>query len=267
MKRIPFLLLTLLIGLSSLPQIATAGRMYDPEISRFMSIDPILNKKMPNELQKLAGGQVYSNSPYNYTFNNPINLVDPDGNFPITPWDFLDIGFAVASISDAVSNPSWSNIGWAAADVAALLPLVPSTRSFRMGADALSSIPNWRKSEQFIEGAVEGGQRQTRFLADGANGSTKGSSVVDVWDAATSTAYEVKNYAGSLSKGRTSGLVSNMNKQYAQRLKNLPDGSKQVFMIDMTDFNIPREMQNKIRETFMNGKDGGNVQIRFFTRE
>ena len=85
MKRIPFLLLTLLIGLSSLPQIATAGRMYDPEISRFMSIDPILNKKMPHELQKLAGGQVYSNSPYNYTFNNPVNLVDPDGNFPIAP--------------------------------------------------------------------------------------------------------------------------------------------------------------------------------------
>ena len=111
MKRIPFLLLTLLIGLSSLPQIATAGRMYDPEISRFMSIDPILNKKMPNELQKLAGGQVYSNSPYNYTFNNPINLVDPDGNLPILPilWAAVEIGMTAYDAYDVYTTVTNQN--------------------------------------------------------------------------------------------------------------------------------------------------------------
>lgn len=111
---------------------------------------------------------------------------------------------------------------------------------------------------------VEGAEAQKRFLN---NGAVKGSSVVDVWDAASSTAFEVKNYAGSLAKGKTSGLLSSMNKQFSQRLKNLPEGSKQVFMIDMTDFNIPHEIQEKIIESFSKGKDASNFEIKFFKRE
>ena len=111
---------------------------------------------------------------------------------------------------------------------------------------------------------VEGAEAQKRFLN---NGAVKGSSVVDVWDAASSTASEVKNYADSLAKGKTSGLLSSMNKQFSQRLKNLPEGSKQVFMIDMTDFNIPREMQEKIRESFLNGKNTDFVEVQFFKRD
>ena len=41
-------------------------RDYHPGIGRWMSVDPLASKYT-------------SYSPYNYTLNNPINAVDPDG--------------------------------------------------------------------------------------------------------------------------------------------------------------------------------------------
>ncbi len=45
------------------------ARYYDPSLSVWLSVDP-LAEQFPNF------------SPYNYTLNNPINLVDPDGRAP-----------------------------------------------------------------------------------------------------------------------------------------------------------------------------------------
>ena len=42
------------------------SRMYDPAIGRFWQVDPLAEKFHPA-------------SPYNYAFNNPTNIVDPDG--------------------------------------------------------------------------------------------------------------------------------------------------------------------------------------------
>ena len=48
------------------------ARYYDPEIGRFLSVDP-------------AGGKYPSWSPYAYCLNNPMRLVDPDGRRSLLP--------------------------------------------------------------------------------------------------------------------------------------------------------------------------------------
>jgi RHS repeat-associated protein len=42
------------------------SRMYDPALGRFWQIDPLADQYFPA-------------SPYNYTLNNPVNIIDPDG--------------------------------------------------------------------------------------------------------------------------------------------------------------------------------------------
>lgn len=45
--------------------------MYDPSVGRFIGADALADH--PNQLRL---------TPYNYTWNNPVNLTDPDGNIP-----------------------------------------------------------------------------------------------------------------------------------------------------------------------------------------
>ncbi len=130
MKRTLTLLPLLLLIVAQ----AFAGRYYDPTIARFTTPDPALSEMSPQELLELQDGKLYTQSPYSYGYNNPLRYVDPDGR---TPWDVLDIGFAIWSISDFVQNPTWANAGWAALDVtAAALPIAPSSGYFRRGAQA-----------------------------------------------------------------------------------------------------------------------------------
>lgn len=151
MKKTTILLITLLIGLSTMVQ---AGRIYDPTIARFTTPDPALNEKSPQELLELQGGKLYTQSPYSYGYNNPLRYVDPDGK---TPWDILDIGFAIWSVADFVQNPTWANFGWAALDVtAAALPIAPSSGYFRRGAQATDTAMDMMRGADKATDAAQG---------------------------------------------------------------------------------------------------------------
>ena len=53
------------------------ARMYDTAIGIFTGVDPLADEFTPI-------------SPYVYTFNNPIKLIDPDGQAPAPPGDYYD---------------------------------------------------------------------------------------------------------------------------------------------------------------------------------
>jgi len=59
------------------------ARYYAPPVSQWLSPDP-LAEKYP------------AFSPYNYTLNNPVRLVDPDGRVPILPLIFKAAANAAA---------------------------------------------------------------------------------------------------------------------------------------------------------------------------
>jgi RHS repeat-associated protein len=88
------------------------ARTYDPITARFMQIDPLFDH--PDQVGL---------SPYNYAWNDPVNLSDPSGECPAC-WGAA-IGFAVelgtqiavdmiandASFGDALGNVDWVDVG------------------------------------------------------------------------------------------------------------------------------------------------------------
>ncbi|MBD3906414.1 hypothetical protein NAL32_19760 [Chryseobacterium sp. Ch-15] len=68
------------------------ARYYNPRLSIWYGVDP-LAEKMP------------SWSPYVYTFNNPVNLIDPDGREPIDP----PVTFSNKFVSNVLKNKRFSN--------------------------------------------------------------------------------------------------------------------------------------------------------------
>ncbi|MHB2154392.1 RHS repeat-associated core domain-containing protein [Calditrichota bacterium GD2] len=102
-----FFVLALLLLVNSV----FAGRYYDAATGRWLQVDPLADNYP-------------SWSPYNYTLNNPIKNVDPDGNFVETAIDVVSVAL---SAKDFYDNPTLANAGWLLADIAgAALPFVPS---------------------------------------------------------------------------------------------------------------------------------------------
>src|SRR3546814_20935067 len=69
-------------------------RYYDPQIGRFLSVDPV-------SADTVTG---WNFNRYNYAANNPYKFKDPDGRIIETAWDVFNIGLGVASFASNVSD-------------------------------------------------------------------------------------------------------------------------------------------------------------------
>ncbi|MBQ6286592.1 MAG: hypothetical protein IJK73_02920 [Bacteroidales bacterium] len=102
---------------STLPLIDYGARMYDPTIARWMSVDPMVES-------------LYQFSPYSFCYDNPIIVVDKDGNIGETLWDLVNVAMDAKSL---VSNIKAGKTGAALIDagglvvdvVAAAVPILP----------------------------------------------------------------------------------------------------------------------------------------------
>ena len=80
------------------------ARNYDPVTGRFLQIDPLFDH--PNQIGL---------SPYNYSWNNPVNLSDPTGECPVcwavagAVWIGVEIGLAAYDVYDVVTTLSDGN--------------------------------------------------------------------------------------------------------------------------------------------------------------
>ena len=58
------------------------ARYYMSALGRWTSVDPILQEQSARKLLE-QDARLLAMSPYNYTYDNPVNLLDPDGKTPI----------------------------------------------------------------------------------------------------------------------------------------------------------------------------------------
>jgi len=151
-----------------------AGRYYDAATGRWLQVDPLADSYP-------------SWSPYNYTLDNPIKNVDPDGKAVETALDVISVGL---SANDMYQNPSWENAGWLVADViGAVLPFVPAAGIIRHAG----------KIDNVVD-LVRGAENTT----DAVQAVDKASDGKKTYQTYTKT----NSKTGEVYSGRTSGLFS-----------------------------------------------------------
>lgn len=108
------------------------ARMYSNRLSRWTTPDPLADK-------------YFSTSPYAFSGNNPVNLVDPDGKAIETLWDIASVVSGVKSLIGNVRDRNYKaafgdGVGIAVDAAAVLVPGVPGgVGAIRAGAKAASN--------------------------------------------------------------------------------------------------------------------------------
>jgi RHS repeat-associated protein len=85
------------------------ARYYDSDLARWLQVDPLADKYpgcLPTVVKKTKEG-----SPYNYTLNNPLRFIDPDGKNPV------NIDREVHKQMNTLLNMAWNESVQIASDV------------------------------------------------------------------------------------------------------------------------------------------------------
>jgi len=146
-----------------------------------------------------SGGNPQYFNRYAYTFNDPVNNLDPDGNVVETAWDAANVAMGVASFS---ANAAAGNVVGATVDAvgivvdtaATLTPFVPggaraAIKGGRAGLNALDGARDAKKASQSFDKA-----RETSFEKAGM---TDGNVTFTRADPETGTITEFKGADGA----------------------------------------------------------------------
>ena len=131
---------------------------------------------------------------------------------------------------------------------------------FEGGGSSSTSRPTWRKSELDAAADFPDYDAQKSFLnGEEVPYGTKGSVRPDYYKDGFSV--DIKNYNIESASGR-SNLAGNIERQYYQRIENLPDGTKQSVMIDVRGQNVSEEVLNALCDDVMQRTNNG-IEILF----
>jgi hypothetical protein len=123
--------------------------------------------------------------------------------------------------------------------------------------------PTWRQSEIDIGNEYSDFNPQKSFIdGEEVKYGTSGSSRPDLYQNGSSI--EIKNYNITTSTGR-SNVARNIEKQYLQRLEDLPAGTNQTVMIDVRGQNVTDEILESLHDNIMNRTNNG-INIVFKTK-
>lgn len=129
-----------------------------------------------------------------------------------------------------------------------------------IGGGTPTSRPTWRQSELDAATDFPDYDAQKSFInGEEVPYGTKGSVRPDYYKDGFSV--DIKNYNVESASGR-SNLARNIEKQYYQRIENLPDGTKQSVMIDIRGQNVSDEALGALYDDIMQRTDNG-VEILF----
>jgi RHS repeat-associated protein len=100
------------------------ARYYMSALGRWTSVDPILQEQSATKLLE-QDSRLLAMSPYNYTYDNPVNLLDPDGKCPTCPVGAIGAGvgyvggFAINAVKQFYSDEyQKSGFNWRQANAA-----------------------------------------------------------------------------------------------------------------------------------------------------
>jgi RHS repeat-associated protein len=171
------------------------ARYYSSAFGRWTTTDPILGEKGPKKLLK-ESRRLLSMSAYNYTYDNPVNLKDPDGRCPdcvvdlgFVAYDLYDIGSSIAS-GEGVSGTQVAALGGNLAGLAVPFAtgggaavrgamkaddLADAAKGLEKAGDAASATKKGEKTADAASGASKGGDElETVFRVYGGDSGAKG---------------------------------------------------------------------------------------------